>query len=110
MRLAFERRVPPTAPARVMGASGVAGVAGATDAPGRTDAADPATSPRTMTETVTETVTEGQHGPPGASAVGAVQAVQKDPPELVEIVTPRTNAAAIMPAENLLAAVSLHEP
>ncbi len=32
------------------------------------------------------------------------------PPELVEIVTPRTNAACITPAENLLAAISLAEP
>ena len=31
-------------------------------------------------------------------------------PELVEIVTPRTNAAVITPAENLLAAISLAEP
>src|SRR5688572_16894302 len=31
-------------------------------------------------------------------------------PELVEIVTPRTNAAAFTPAENLFAAVSLPEP
>jgi len=31
-------------------------------------------------------------------------------PELVEIVTPRTNAAVITPAENLLAAISLSEP
>src|SRR6266511_4090079 len=31
-------------------------------------------------------------------------------PELVEIITPRTNAAVITPAENLLAAISLTEP
>jgi len=31
-------------------------------------------------------------------------------PEVVEIVTPRTNAAVITPAENLLAAISLAEP
>jgi hypothetical protein len=31
-------------------------------------------------------------------------------PELVEIVTPRTNAAVITPAENLLAAISVAEP
>ena len=31
-------------------------------------------------------------------------------PELVEIVTPRTNAAIVTPAENLLAAISLREP
>src|SRR4051794_5811156 len=31
-------------------------------------------------------------------------------PELVEIITPRTNAAIITPAENLLAAISLSEP
>ena len=31
-------------------------------------------------------------------------------PELVEIVTPRTNAAAFTPAENLFAAISLPEP
>src|SRR5689334_18337783 len=31
-------------------------------------------------------------------------------PELVEIITPRTNAAIITPAENLLAAISLTEP
>src|SRR6185295_11050444 len=51
-------------------------------------------------------VAEGQDGPPGAPAPGADG---KNPPELVEIVTPRTNAAAILPAENLLAAISLHE-
>jgi hypothetical protein len=32
------------------------------------------------------------------------------PPKLIEIVTPRTNAAVITPAENLLAAISLAEP
>ncbi|MGD9890390.1 MAG: type IV secretory system conjugative DNA transfer family protein [Dehalococcoidia bacterium] len=32
------------------------------------------------------------------------------PQELVEVVTPRTNAAMITPAENLLAAISLPEP
>src|SRR5262249_53017813 len=32
------------------------------------------------------------------------------PPELVEIVTSRTNAACITPAENLFAAISLAEP
>src|SRR3954447_12353549 len=32
------------------------------------------------------------------------------PPELVEIVTPRTNAACITPAENLFAAISVAEP
>ncbi len=31
-------------------------------------------------------------------------------PELVEVVTPRTNAAVITPAENLLAAIALAEP
>lgn len=31
-------------------------------------------------------------------------------PELVEVVTPRTNAAIVTPAENLLAAISLREP
>jgi hypothetical protein len=31
-------------------------------------------------------------------------------PELIEIVTARTNAAVITPAENLLAAISLAEP
>ncbi|MBV9280636.1 MAG: hypothetical protein JOZ41_11180, partial [Chloroflexi bacterium] len=31
-------------------------------------------------------------------------------PQLVEIVTPRTNTAIITPAENLFAAISLPEP
>ena len=31
-------------------------------------------------------------------------------PELVEVVTPRTNAAIVTPAENLLAAISMREP
>ncbi len=35
---------------------------------------------------------------------------QEARPELVEVVTPRTNAAIVTPAENLLAAISLREP
>src|SRR4051794_34436820 len=38
------------------------------------------------------------------------RASEPNHPELVEIITPRTNAAVITPAENMLAAISLAEP
>jgi hypothetical protein len=58
----------------------------------------------------------GRRRPPGDAAGGGGTAAAttegrvRDAPELVEIVTPRTNAAAFTPAENLFAAVSLPEP
>ncbi|HEX2515516.1 MAG TPA: hypothetical protein VH257_12485, partial [Chloroflexota bacterium] len=46
-------------------------------------------------------------GGPGRGAAKGVPAGQV---ELVEVVTPRTNAAAVAPAENFFAAISLSEP
>src|SRR5437763_14782691 len=53
--------------------------------------------------------------PPGAGEGSMWWALKRreappGPPELVEIVTPRTNTACITPAENLFAAISLAEP
>ncbi len=44
--------------------------------------------------------------------MGVVIERRRTPPavDVVEVVTPRTNAATITPTENLLAAISLNEP
>ena len=84
MRLAFERNIPAAPVAQGGGAAG-----------------PPRPSSPSLLPSLAPERRDRTHSAPA------------EPPErtaLVEIVTPRTNAAAILPAENLLGAISLPEP